>query len=78
MGFFSLDAGCAFVFASSDVRHLEMLEAAGCDFSNKKGKVVSGLLINGKSPVYDKQNETYLFPAETEYRGGKDYLATVG
>lgn len=77
VGFFSLDDGCAFVFASSDVRHLEMLEAAGCDFSNKKGKVVSGLLINGKSPVYDKQNETYLFPAETEYRGGKDYLATV-
>lgn len=77
VGFYSLDAGCAFVFASSDVRHLEMLEAAGCNFSNKKGTALDGLQINGKSPVYDKQNGTYMFPAEAEYRDGKDYLATV-
>lgn len=83
VGMYSLDGGCTFVFASSDSRHIAMLESAGYDFSDMLqntqlvSQYIDSLRINGKMPIYDKRNKTYLLPADVAYRNGDDYTASV-
>lgn len=84
VGLYTLDAGSTFVFASSDKRHIDLLNQQGITFTTipEEGTTrlfaaVDSLQLGGKELVYDKSSLTYFHPLPQTLIDGGDYTATL-
>lgn len=82
IGFYDLDGGSTFCFASSDERHLEWLNENGIKFDGTTEtqsfkSVVDSIRFDQKDLVYRKDTKTYLFNIRPKFRGGKTYSPVI-
>ena len=81
IGLYNLDAGCTFVFYSSDRRHLNHLLANGVPLDNVPADgfkaYVYSIQLNDKDLTYDRIADRYYAPLPANTRGEADYTTTV-
>lgn len=82
VGFYDLDDGSTFCFASSDERHLEYLLENGINFpgvvvAQSFKNVVDSIRFDQKDLVYRKDTKSYMFNIRPRFRGGKTYSPVI-
>ena len=93
LGYYSVDGGSTFVFASSDDRHKDYLTEKGITIGgggsgggggggqtggkNALSDYLATLLFNGKELPYDAAGSQYLVPLSATLRGGDDATIAV-
>ena len=86
IGYWDIDAGSTFVFASSDTRHLQHLAKQGIVFEGtgieepQAGNfklAIDSLRLNDKQLVYDALSGQYMMQLPTALRNGGDWTTTL-
>ena len=86
IGYWDIDAGSTFIFASSDTRHLQHLAKQGIVFEGtgieepQAGTfqmAIDSLRLNDKQLVYDTWSNLYMMQLPTALRSGGDWTTTL-